>query len=89
MGEKPSIKYVSNCQLLKATPMTITLLPACKLHLLGQANYFLICMCLKVFFKAPSQRIAMKFQVRVETKHHKDYMHTHTNAKLHFSIDYP
>lgn len=38
IGKKLSIKCVSNCQLLKAIPMTITLLPASKLHLPGQTD---------------------------------------------------
>lgn len=38
MGKELSIKCVSNYQLLKAIPMTITLLPASKLPLPGQTD---------------------------------------------------
>jgi len=69
--------------------MTPTLLPVSELHLPGQTDKLFSHLPVppNIFFRAPSEQITTKFQVRVETKHHKYYMHAHTNVKLHFSTD--
>lgn len=69
--------------------MTITLLLASKLHLPGQTDKLFSHLHVpqNILLRVPSEQITTKFQVRVETKHHKYYMHTHTNVKLNFSID--